>query len=55
MRMNASLTIPHGTTKDELIAGMEAIPGDAVVTVKVTGGDRPFESSTQAIAFNWER
>lgn len=53
--MKASFNIPTGTTKDELIAAMEAIPGDAIVRVKSYAGDRPWESGTETISFNWTR
>ena len=55
MDMRASIDLPHGITKAELIKAIEAIPDDAKVSVRSYAGDRPWESGTQTMSFNWER
>jgi hypothetical protein len=53
MKVNAEMILATGTTKDDLIAALDGVPGNAVVSVRVSSGDR-FGPDTQYIKLTWE-
>ena len=54
MKMQASVTLTHGTTVAELNEALAEIPDDATITVKSYHADRPGETSYSTISFSWE-
>jgi hypothetical protein len=53
MKVNAELDLKTGTTKDELIAALDGVPGHAVISVKVHTADR-WGSDTYSLTLTWE-
>ena len=53
MKVKAELDLKAGTTKDELIAALDGVPGDAVVSVQTHEGDR-FGSDWHTLSLSWE-
>lgn len=52
IQMNASLPLPHGITKAEIMELWESIPDDATVGVTVHTADR-WGSDTYDLKFSW--
>jgi len=53
MKVNAELDLKTGTTKGELIAALEGVPDEAVVSIRVSAADR-FGSDSYYIKLTWE-
>ena len=50
---STSIPLPYGTTLGRLLQTVKNVPDEATVTVRVSKGDRPYESDTTFIEFNW--
>lgn len=48
------IEMPHGTTVEELRAALGTLPSRAEVAIRSTPGDRPWESSSDALEITYE-